>query len=173
MQQILNEMKKSPAVNRCDFGYVYDGAGVGFLNNNAQIQEIPRYILHLKNNINIFSKQQYPRAVMSMRVFPNQSQQMLRSFSHCLVHFVDLSDTELSVKYIKSAWSNKALGSNHVYAINLREGEEALQKLNFVEIFDFQRMFVYYPSTVSIQLHSKYAETVKLNITFIPLETNC
>jgi hypothetical protein len=96
---------------------------------------------------------------MSMRVFPNQSIQMLPSYSHCLLHFVDLSDTELSVKYIKSAWSNDALGSNHVYAINLREGEKALQELNFLEIFDFQRMFVYYPSTVSIQMHSKYAQT--------------
>jgi hypothetical protein len=94
---------------------------------------------------------------MSMQVFPNQSLQMLPSYSHCLVHFVDLSDTELSVKYLKSAWSNDALGSNHVYAINLREGEKAMQKMNFVEIFDFHRMFVYYPSTVSLQMPTKYA----------------
>jgi hypothetical protein len=110
---------------------------------------------------------------MSMRVFPNQSLQVLPSYNHCLVHFVDLSDTELSVKYIKSAWTNEALGSNHVYAINLREGKKALQKLNFVEIFDFQRIFVYYPSTVSRQMHTKYTETVKLNITCLPLEPNC
>jgi hypothetical protein len=92
---------------------------------------------------------------MSMRVSSNQSVVwVLPSYSHCLVHFVDLRDAELSVKYIKSAWYNDATGSNHVYAIRLREGEDVLQKFNFVEIFDFQRIFLYYQHSVSLQMHN-------------------
>jgi hypothetical protein len=69
-----------------------------------------------------------------------------------MVHFLDLSDAELSVKYIKTAWSNGATGSNNVYAILLREGRDALKKLSFEEVFDFERMFVLYQSSVSPHL---------------------
>jgi hypothetical protein len=47
-QQIITDMMKSPVVSRCDFGYVYNREGIGFPINNAQIQEIPRYILQLE-----------------------------------------------------------------------------------------------------------------------------
>jgi hypothetical protein len=45
-QLIISDMMKSPVVNRCDFGYVYNGVGdrVRSLMNSAQTQENPRYI---------------------------------------------------------------------------------------------------------------------------------
>jgi hypothetical protein len=80
----------------------------------------------------------------------------LPGLSHCLVHFIDLSDAILSAEYVKLAWINDALGSNNLYVIYLRDGKDALQKLNFSEIFDFQRMFVVYES-VSLLIFLKYA----------------
>jgi hypothetical protein len=89
---------------------------------------------------------------VSVRVLSNASLLVLPSHGHCLVHFIDLSEAILAAQYVKSAWSNNALGANNLYVIRLRERKDGLHMLNFSEIFDFQRMFVVYEN-VSLLLH--------------------
>ena len=69
----------------------------------------------------------------------------------CLVHYLDNKILESSLAYLKSAWNSKSLGIDHIYIVNV-ESKEQLQIFNLTYIFDFKRLFIFVPLSVS----SKY-----------------
>ena len=66
----------------------------------------------------------------------------------CLVHYLDNKILESSLAYLKSAWNSKSLGIDHIYIVNV-DSKEQLQILNLTYIFDFKRLFISVPLSVS------------------------
>ena len=66
--------------------------------------------------------------------------EILPNHNKCIVHFLDL-DVNVTVKYLKSAWTAGTIGQNHFYLAKFDDNIQ-LASLNFSEIFDFSRIFV-------------------------------
>ena len=71
----------------------------------------------------------------------------LPNYNKCIVHYLDLN-TNLTVNYLKSAWSAGSLGQNDIYLANVKDNIQ-LASLNFSELFDFKRIFVITSSKVT------------------------
>ena len=69
------------------------------------------------------------------------STEILRGHNKCLVHFLAISNLNLTEAYLKSAWSVGAVGSNSFYLVTTDAINQAAI-LNFSEIFDFQRILI-------------------------------
>ena len=66
----------------------------------------------------------------------------------CLVHYLDSKNLETSLAYLESAWNSGSLGTDHIYIVNV-ESKEQLQIFNLTYIFDFKRLFISVPLSVS------------------------
>ena len=66
----------------------------------------------------------------------------------CLVHYLDNENLESSLAYLKSAWNSELSGTDHIYIVNV-ESKEQLQIFNLTYIFDFKRLFISVPLSVS------------------------
>ena len=64
----------------------------------------------------------------------------------CLVHFLDLNINRTR-DYLKLSWSAGSIGANHIYLINI-EDNKMVDRMNFTEIFDFQRLLISTPVAV-------------------------
>ena len=73
---------------------------------------------------------------------------ILPNHNKCLIHYLDLN-TNLTVTYLKSAWSEGIIGQNDIYLLSVKDNIQ-LVSLNFSEIFDFKRIFVITPSQVTL-----------------------
>ena len=71
----------------------------------------------------------------------------------CLVHYLDNNDLESSLAYLKSAWNNELLGTDHIYIVNV-DSKEQLQIFNLTYIFDFKRLFISVPLSVSLNCYN-------------------
>ena len=71
-------------------------------------------------------------SVVPAEIIPNHNK--------CIVHYLDL-DVDLTIKYLKSAWSAGSIGQNDFYLAKV-DDNTMLASLNFSEIFDFRRIFV-------------------------------
>ena len=66
---------------------------------------------------------------------------IIRRHNTCLVHFLEISNINLTEVYLKSAWNAGAVGANDYYLVTL-ESKHQVALLNFSEIFDFQRLLI-------------------------------
>ena len=66
----------------------------------------------------------------------------------CLVHYLDNKNLESSLAYLKSAWESESMGTDHIYVVNV-DSKEQLQIFNLTYIFDFKRLFISVPLSVS------------------------
>ena len=66
---------------------------------------------------------------------------IIRRHNTCLVHFLEISNINLTKVYLKSAWKAGAVGANDYYLVTL-ESKHQVALLNFSEIFDFQRLLI-------------------------------
>ena len=73
--------------------------------------------------------------------------------SRCLVHYLDKKNPETSLAYLKSAWDSESLGNDHIYIVNV-DSKEQLQIFNLTYIFDFKRLFISVPLSVSLNCYN-------------------
>ena len=70
------------------------------------------------------------------------------NINKCIIHFLDIESMIITQQYLKLAWSAGSVGAYHFYWIKI-EAMKNLLSLNYSEIFDFQRLFIYTSSGVS------------------------
>ena len=66
----------------------------------------------------------------------------------CSVHYLDNMNLDLTLAYLKSAWKKGSANADHYYIVNI-ESRKQLKMLNATYIFDFKRLFIYAPISVS------------------------
>ena len=69
------------------------------------------------------------------------STEILRGHNKCLVHFLAISNLNLTEAYLKSSWNAGAVGTNDFYLV-ITDAINQAAILNFSEIFDFQRILI-------------------------------
>ena len=74
---------------------------------------------------------------------------ILINYNHCILHFLDLENLNLTKQYLKLAWGQGSIGENHLYLINIEAGNKH-PSLNFSEMFDFERMIIVSSSGVGM-----------------------
>ena len=65
---------------------------------------------------------------------------ILRSQNRCMVHFLDIVNINLTIVYLKSAWSAGAIGAYDFYLLVI--DIDQVDSLNISEIFDFKRLLI-------------------------------
>ena len=73
--------------------------------------------------------------------------EILPNHNKCIIHFLDLN-TNLTVNYLKSAWSAGSIGQNDIYLANVKDDIQ-LARLNFSQVFDLKGIFVIKSSKVT------------------------
>ena len=73
--------------------------------------------------------------------------EILPNHNKCIIHFLDMNKN-LTVNYLKSAWSVGSIGQNDIYLTYVKDSIQ-LASLNFSELFDFKRIFVIISSKVT------------------------
>ena len=73
---------------------------------------------------------------------------VLPQSKRCILHFLDMNKTNITVGYLKAAWNAKLTGNSHFYLVTVQNGRE-LSMLNLTYIFDFKRLFFVLPVSVS------------------------
>ena len=75
---------------------------------------------------------------ISGKVSPSE---VLYNNNECIIHFLDIENSNITKEYLKSAWSAGSLRKDHIYLANMGPTDH-LSHLNFSEIFDFQRLYI-------------------------------
>ena len=65
----------------------------------------------------------------------------------CILHFLDVASINLTIDYLKSAWSAGAVDANNYFLVSII-GMKHIARLNFTEIFDFQKLLMTTSSVV-------------------------
>ena len=68
--------------------------------------------------------------------------------SRCILHFLDINETNIAEIYLKAAWHAKLTGNGHFYLVKLQNGMQ-LSMLNLTYMFDFKRLAFVLPLSVS------------------------
>ena len=95
------------------------------------------------------------RGVLVQGISKERSMNVLPQSSRCLLHFIDISDMNIAAGYLKAAWESGSTGSSHFYLVKAQNGSSwgvsPDQKMAY--IFDFKRLFIALPLSVSKTNH--------------------
>ena len=73
---------------------------------------------------------------------------MVHNSIRCVVHFLDNKNLNLTLAFLKSAWNSGSVGADRLYIVAV-ESREQMKVLNLTYIFDFKRLFIVVPISVS------------------------
>ena len=66
----------------------------------------------------------------------------------CVVHYLDNKNLNVTLAYLKSAWNSELVGSDRFYIVKV-ESRDQLKVLNVTYLFDFKKLFIIVPISVS------------------------
>ena len=88
-----------------------------------------------------------PRSVLIQYGSKEEISAMVHSI-RCTVHILDNKNLNRTLDYLKSAWNRGSLGADQLYMVTV-ESRQQLKMLNLTYIFDFKRLFITVPVSVS------------------------
>ena len=73
----------------------------------------------------------------------------------CIVHYLDISNIDLTIEYLKTAWQTGSIDQRHLYCVTSTY-QNLANLLKYTDIADFQRLIISVPTSVSYNNLNEY-----------------